>query len=312
MTSTIAFVLSGGGNYGALQAGALRALLERKIIPDLIVGTSAGAINAAYFAARPSLDGVDEIAAIWQRVTKDDVYPGTHLHVLWRVMTRRESLFPNQNFYKFLASHYPQNVRTFGALRGPKLFVTAAHLTTGELRLYGDDHDETVLEAVMASTALPPFSPPWRGADGRLYVDGGTVSDLPLGVALQKGASEIYALHIVENAARAEMLHEQQRSLMEVSHLAVRALLRYQTEAELALARAQRRVTLHYIRLSYAPGISLFDFSHSSKMIESGYQQTRAYFDALPQPAPWSEPLKRWTVRFERAWKLRRYVTLSE
>src|SRR5712692_4210474 len=111
--NTIAFVFSGGGNFGALQVGALRALLERHITPDLIIGTSAGAINAAYFAARPTLQGVDELAAVWRKVTAADVYPGTHWHTLWRVLTRRESLYPSEPLHKFLAAHLPPDVARF-------------------------------------------------------------------------------------------------------------------------------------------------------------------------------------------------------
>lgn len=319
MSHKRAFVLSGGGNFGALQVGALRALLERQIVPDLIIGTSAGAINAGYFAARPTLQGVNELAAIWCRVRKEDVYPGTHWQMVWRMLRGRESLFPNQNFYRFVSSHIPADATTFRALHKPCLYITAAHLDTGELHLFGEDLDESVLDAIMASTALPPFSPPWRCADGCYYVDGGSVSDLPLLSAFRKGAREIYALHIQEVEAREAKLRERARTMTEIGHSAVRALLKYQFEYDVAFIRAQRNVKLHYLPLHCLPAVPFFDFSRSADLIESGYEQAVRYLDSVPQPAtkspPWSAlsaRAKELAAKVERAWKPKRYVVLSE
>lgn len=168
----------------------------------------------------------------------------------------------------------------------------------------------------MGSTALPPFSPPWRGADGRLHIDGGSVSDLPLSVALKKGAREIYALQVMEVSAREERLHERARSMAEISHSALRALLKYQHENDLAMVRAHRGVRLYYIELRGLPDLSFMDFSHSAELIAIGYQQTKAYLDRLPQPVGPMQMLaarfKQWTTKMTRAWKAKRYVTLSE
>ena len=306
-----AFVLSGGGNYGALQVGALKALLERGIAPDLLIGTSAGAINAAYFASQPTAAGVDRLAQVWVSVRREDIYPGTQFHIIWRVLTGSQSLFPSQAFYKFLVKHMPHERLTFGDLTQPRLFITAAHLDTGELHLYGEKRDELVIEAIMSSSALPPFSPPWRGSDGHLHVDGGSVSDLPIGIALKKGARNIYALHIQEVTAREQRL----RSMAEIGHCAIRALLKVQLANDLAIVRAQRNVRMHYIPLRCPPDVAPFDFSRSAHMIANGYEQTQAYFDALPKPASTREQLsaraQRSLQRLSNIWKPK-YVTLGD
>lgn len=311
MSKHVAFALSGGGNYGALQVGALRALLERGIAPDLLIGTSAGAINAAHIAAKPNLDGVSELENIWCHVRREDIYPGSQWQIIWRVLTGSESLFPNQQFHKFLERHLSHPMLTFGELHRPRLFITSAHLDTGDLHLYGEERDEQVIEAIMASTALPPFSPPWRGADGRLHVDGGSVSELPIGVAVKKGAREIYALHIQEVAAREEQL----RSMAEIGHRAIRALLKAQLETDLALVRAQRNVRVHYIPLRTPPNLPPFDFSRSRELIASGYQQTKACLDAAPKPISTHEQfnarVQHALHKLESMWKPK-YVTLSE
>ena len=72
----VAFVLSGGGSLGAIQVGMARALFDRGIRPDLWVGTSVGALNAAFLAARtPERRAVDELARLWRRVRRSEVLP---------------------------------------------------------------------------------------------------------------------------------------------------------------------------------------------------------------------------------------------
>src|SRR5207237_10080672 len=70
-----AFVLSGGGNHGSSQVGMLRALLERGIVPDVVIGTSAGALNGAAVAYAPNLTGVAPLAAVWGQLQADHVFP---------------------------------------------------------------------------------------------------------------------------------------------------------------------------------------------------------------------------------------------
>jgi predicted acylesterase/phospholipase RssA len=73
---TTAFVLSGGGSLGAVQVGMLQALAERRVTPDLLVGTSAGALNAVFVAAHGmSPTSLDLLAATWAALRRDDVFP---------------------------------------------------------------------------------------------------------------------------------------------------------------------------------------------------------------------------------------------
>lgn len=71
-----AFVLSGGGSLGAVQVGMLQALTARGVEPDLLVGTSAGALNAAYVAGHGvSGASLDDLEAIWSSLRRRDVFP---------------------------------------------------------------------------------------------------------------------------------------------------------------------------------------------------------------------------------------------
>jgi NTE family protein len=68
-----AFVLAGGAALGAMQAGTLHALYEHGIVPDLLAGTSAGALNAAFLASRPpAVATAGELAAIWRGLRRSD------------------------------------------------------------------------------------------------------------------------------------------------------------------------------------------------------------------------------------------------
>jgi hypothetical protein len=70
-----AWVLRGGASFGAAQVGMARALLEAGHHPDLLYGTSAGALNAAWLAADPTLPGLDRLAELWTRARRRDVFP---------------------------------------------------------------------------------------------------------------------------------------------------------------------------------------------------------------------------------------------
>ena len=154
-----AFVLSGGGNQGVSQVGMLRALLERDIVPDVVIGTSAGALNGAAVCYAPNLTGVAQLAAVWEQLRSDHVFPGGKIHRAWNVVRRGTHLFESEGLEALIQHSTP--ARSFSDLEIP-LRVIATDLDTGE---------EVVLArgplkpALLASTALPgrvPDRPPRR------------------------------------------------------------------------------------------------------------------------------------------------------
>ena len=134
-----AFVLSGGGNRGPLQVGALRALLEAGIRPDMIIGCSAGALNAAFMAREFSVAQVEKLLAVWDRTGKENVYPGGSLQILWRILRRKDSLYDNSNFYAHLQRNGTDPALKFDDLSdGIALYITATHLQSETLHVFGD------------------------------------------------------------------------------------------------------------------------------------------------------------------------------
>ena len=295
-----AFVLSGGGNLGPLQVGALRALLEASIYPEMIVGCSAGALNAAYLARGASFEQLDRLANVWRDVTTRDVYPGHKLTAFWRFFSGQDSLYDNRNFYAFLQRHGTTPAHTFAQINKVKLYVTATNLRTGRLHVFGDNLHDSLLDALMASTALTPMHPPWE-VDGECYIDGGTITPLPLRVALERGATEIFSLHIESgNEPSAEATREATgrliRGVTALLNHSVTTMLRLQVQHDLSLTQGHKRVKLHNIRLWVANPPPHNDFSQVEALINDGYTAAKAYLDPLKQPAkqassasmPWS------------------------
>lgn len=269
------FVLSGGGSLGALQVGALRAMQERDIRPDMIVGCSAGALNAAVLARGADADAVARAADIWRKVSTQIVYPGGRFTSVWRVVSGQDSLYDNRRFYSFLQEVGCTPALTFGA-SAVRLYVTATNLRTGRLHVFGDNRNDRILDALMASTALTPLHPPWE-INGERYVDGGTVTPLPLRVALERGSTEIWALH-TEGAAESTT-PQPVRGVAAIIGKAVDTMLNLQVQHDLHLAEDARRVNLRHLRLVTPQPMRATDFAHADTLIDAGYAQAVAYLD---------------------------------
>ena len=287
------FVLSGGGSLGAMQVGALRSLLEHNVLPDTLVGCSVGALNAAHMARDVSLEQVEHIASIWRQVSRRIVYPGGRMSVLWRVATGQDSLHDNRAFFQFLQESGCTPALTFGSLTGAHLYVTATAFRTGRMHVFGDDLNDRVLDALMASTALTPLHPPWE-INGERYVDGGTVTPLPLRVALDRGATEIWALHLLDERGRdtdadAHSAVASDKSAPVPIHgvaghisKAVDTMLRLQVEHDLHLVSGDRRVKFHHVPLVAPRRVEPTDFSQAEALMDAGYAQMNAYLEHPP------------------------------
>jgi NTE family protein len=101
-----AFVLAGGAALGAVQAGMVHALYERGIAPDLLIGTSAGALNAAFLASRPATTATaEELAVIWRALPRSDILPVRPATLLSGLAGRRDHLIPDRTLRRLAARH---------------------------------------------------------------------------------------------------------------------------------------------------------------------------------------------------------------
>jgi NTE family protein len=185
----VAFVLGGGGVLGAHEVGMLRALAEREIRPDLILGTSVGAINGAVFAGDPSPGGVERLTRLWAETRLSEVTPGG---VLRRVSTLARSGTHLESFEIARARlEEALPVRRIEDLAVPYQCVAASIERAAEHWFTHGD----LADAVLASCAVPGILPPVRIGDEH-YIDGGIVNSIPVARAVGLGATTIYVLQV--------------------------------------------------------------------------------------------------------------------
>jgi NTE family protein len=182
-----AFVLAGGGSRGAGQVGMLKALTERGIRPDIVYGSSVGAVNASGFVANPTLAGLDRMARIWQELTSADVFPHGRVPAPWRFFQQREAVHPNDGLKHIIENG--AGIETFEQALIP-LEVVATSLTDGRAKWFTKG---SLTEAVLASSALPSLLPPVH-MDGEVLIDGGVVDNVPISRAIDAGCNRIFVL----------------------------------------------------------------------------------------------------------------------
>jgi NTE family protein len=270
---TTAFVLGGGGLLGAHQVGMLRALAEAGIRPDLVVGTSVGAINGAFVAADPS-GAVARLDRMWQgeevRLAFSEklfsravrlVRSGTHLHSL-------------EPLRRVLADALPR--ADFADLKLPFQCV-AASIETASARWFSSG---PVVPAVLASCAVPGLLPPVE-VDGVHYFDGGLVDSIPVGRAVALGASTVYVLQV----GRIESPLEIPSRPWEVGLVAFEIARRHRFHEEMSSLPDDVRV--HVLPTGgerMPPGLAQFryrDLARVGHSIERAYTASASYLAAL-------------------------------
>lgn len=190
-----ALVLSGGGGRGAYHVGALRFLEEHDWYPDIIVGTSIGAVNGAAIA---SGHNAHSLWSLWRRLTTGDVQ-----HRAWNLFSPDEwdHLLDTSPLRETLVKHgWIDLGRVNASEPSQHLRITVVEAETGQLRVFGNspdplpgghcEHVEITLDHILASCSIPVVYPPTRIGDV-VFWDGGTVANTPLGPAVDAGAGDI-------------------------------------------------------------------------------------------------------------------------
>ncbi len=185
---TTAFVLGGGGLLGASEVGMLRALSEAGIRPDLVVGTSVGALNGVFVAAFPD-DAASRLAALWRGDGMRQAFSETLWGRMMRLMRSGTHLHSLEPLRQLLSRALPGS--DFEDLKLPFQCV-AASIEGACARWFSSG---PVVPAVMASCAVPGLLPP-VAVDGSHYFNGGLVDSIPVGRAVAVGASVVYVLHV--------------------------------------------------------------------------------------------------------------------
>lgn len=287
MPRSLAVVLGGGGARGALQVGALRALFESGYTPNLLVGTSIGAVNAAFLAIHgPNLEGVAALVDAWHDAARADLLPVGYLWLAMRSLFNRPVYDPYHRMRDFYLSHGLTEELRFGDIHGVRLALVASDLSSGCPLIYGEDPQKTVLEGLLASTALPPWVRPLN-ASGHVLLDGGVVSTLPVEPAMRLGAGEIIALELIDP----RIASNGDNSLGLLANRLIFSVEQRTADLECALAQA-RHIPLRRISMQWEEPVAAWDFSHTGELIEYGYTL------ACREIAAWQPPRRGWWSRW--------------
>ena len=270
----IAFVLSGGASLGAIQVGMLRALYERDVRPDLIVGTSAGALNGAFIASRPQTTRTaDDLATVWCELRRGQAFPLNPVTGLLGFVGARDHLVPAHGLRQIIDRHVererledlpiPLHVVAVDVITGAELLLSA-----GPLR-----------DVVLASAAVPGVLAPVACA-GHTLMDGGVANNTPISHAIALGAQRIYVLPaghacaLEKPPARALGM-----ALHAISLLTQRRLIddieRHRHDAQLIVLPPPCPLRIQPI-----------DFAHAAELVSRGLHDARRFLDSGGEDRP--------------------------
>jgi NTE family protein len=267
----VAFVLSGGGNLGALQIGMMRALLEHDIRPDLILGCSVGAINGAGLAEDPTLAGTLRLERLWRALDGKELMPAGWLPNAVAIARRGEAIHESHG----LRRHLEQTLtaRTFEELSVP--FQCVATDVAGVREVWF--RSGPLIQPILASAALPAVYPAVE-IDGVRYLDGGIVDDVPMSRAVELGARSLYVLQV---GLFSRPRPEPKRPL-DVAVQAYWIARHHRFKRELAAMPSD--IELHLLPTGQAPLMRYNDFTRTSELISLAYEASSAYLAGRELP----------------------------
>jgi NTE family protein len=274
-----AVVLSGGGSLGAAQVGALQALLEAGIVPDVVIGCSVGALNAAFVAVDPTDVRLGELEQVWRELSRQVVFPDGRFTIARRLAGRDNHLFSPEGLRGIVSACVPLVDLADTAI---PCHVVTTDLLAGE-PVWWTSGDP--VEVLTASACLPGLFPPVPLAES-LHVDGGVSCPVPTQRALDLGATRVWVLDVTrdfhgwadERMTAMDVLLES--FAISRSHLARRPPVVGAGQEVIALPSL--RVGRHDLR----------DFSKTASLLAAGREAGRAMIASAslatgPLPAAW-------------------------
>jgi NTE family protein len=260
---TTAFVLSGGSSLGAVQAGMAEVLVAAGIQPDLIVGSSVGALNGAWLASHPGPAGVQLLRDVWLSVRRRDVFPLSPIRIVGGLTGRIDHTVSSAPLARWMAVRAPFFQLEQAAI---PLHVVATDLLRGTPVVLSSGD---AIEALLASAAIPGVFPPVE-INGRLLVDGGLAANTPVSQAVALGADVVYLMPTVSDEPGGRPKGAPAVVFQSMAHLLGNA------SASEIRANASR-CTLYVVPPPASIGVSPFDFRHSRELMDRGRERTEAW-----------------------------------
>lgn len=270
-----AFVLGGGGVLGATQIGALRALVDAGITPDLVLGTSIGAINGAAYAGRPNADGLADLEDMWTRLT---TLRGLRERASYLRRPRgadlRTHLYPSGGLLQLLRDELPARTIEdlpirFQCVAASVERAVAQWFTKGPLA-----------EAVLASCSVPGVFPPFRIGDEH-YFDGGLVHSIPVGRAMLLDCERIYVMHV----GRVDQPLRPPRWPWQVGQVAFEIARRHRYMEEIESVPDEIDLIVLPTGIDSAPAVSIGQLNNTAirRRIDNAFDAAGRHLDGLRQ-----------------------------
>jgi NTE family protein len=263
-----AFVLSGGASLGAAQAGMLQALYERGIVPDLLVGSSAGALNAAFVASRPQTEATARgLAHVWRGLQREDIFPLRMSALVSGACGRRDHVVSDHGLRELVSRHIEFEDLAHAAI---PLHLVVFDLTEGcELLL----SDGPAIDAVVASASIPGVFPPVAMA-GRRLIDGGVVNNAPISHAVALGAERIYVLPTQDARRQGGYVPA---GALDAATYGLGLLM--ESRLRIDIERYAREVELIVLPVPDTTGVQPTNFEHSARLISAALAGARAMLE---------------------------------
>ncbi|TPK72481.1 patatin-like phospholipase family protein [Mesorhizobium sp. B2-4-15] len=265
-TDKVALVLAGGGSFGAVQVGMLKALVAAGVTADFVVGSSVGAINGAYYAAAGTMETVARLDALWRGITRNDVFP-----VSWRSMlgfaARRDFLSASHGIRNLIERNLPYRDLEEAPI---PIHIIATDLFSGDAVVISKGN---AAEAIAASSAIPVAFAPVRVGE-RFLIDGAVTSNTPVGVAISLGARRLIVLPTgFACNLRAPPQGAVANGLHALTLLIARQLVR---ELDTMPAEIDYAIVPSLCPLVGSP----YDFTRTGALIDDAEKSTRAWIEA--------------------------------
>lgn len=271
----VALVLGGGGHNGAYEVGMMKGLFENDIRPDLVVGTSVGALNGAAIAADPTLETVERLRQVWLNLDDDKLFGGSFFAGAANLVRSRTHLHSNRSLAKLIERLLP--VSAFEDLAVPFQCVAACIERASEHWFF----EGPLVEAILASAAIPGVLPAVE-IGGEHFVDGGIVNSIPISRAVELGAKEIYVLHV----GRIEQPLRPPKTPLQVAFVAFEIARRHRFARD--LATLPKNVTAHVLPTgapkqtgSQLSQLNYRDFKAVAGRIDRAHRATAAYLSSI-------------------------------
>ncbi|WP_406688875.1 patatin-like phospholipase family protein [Saccharopolyspora sp. ID03-671] len=284
-----AWVLPGGSTFGAIQAGLATALIEHGVTPDIVVGTSAGSLNAAWIAGDPTVRGVEKLRELWKSMRRADVFPIQPMRILAGKLGLSNHVMGNHGLARWLHETLP--FRRLDQAEIP-LTVTATDLVSGEAVYF---EDGPALPPLVASCSIPGMFPPVKVGE-RWLVDGGPAAFMPISRAVEQGAQRVFVLPcggtepFERNADRRRGVGSiatwpppktPPRSVGGVNGAALGAAM--VSAARLDMQLNASRCELYVVPAPSVVGLSPYSFAHSGALIDTAWRSAGNW---LPSATP--------------------------